>query len=80
YNRDGCRVLLLGTRSLSRTESQAQYGASDERDLVIAGLLTFRDPPKETASPAIAPLRENGVSGKVRTGDNPGVSAKSCRV
>ncbi|MDU1801134.1 MAG: magnesium-translocating P-type ATPase, partial [Pseudomonas aeruginosa] len=79
YNRDGFRVLLLGTRSLSRTESQAQYGASDERDLVIAGLLTFLDPPKETAGPAIAALRENGVAVKVLTGDNPVVSAKICR-
>ncbi len=49
------------------------------RDLVIAGLLTFLDPPKETAGPAIAALRENGVAVKVLTGDNPVVSAKICR-
>ena len=46
---------------------------------MIAGLLTFLDPPKETAGPAIAALRENGVAVKVLTGDNPVVSAKICR-
>ncbi len=74
YNRDGFRVLLLGTRSLSRTESQAQYGASDERDLVIAGLLTFLDPPKETAGPAIAAkslmvLEEGVIKGRETFGN-----------
>lgn len=46
---------------------------------MIAGLLTFLDPPKEAAGPAIAALRENGVAVKVLTGDNPVVSAKICR-
>ncbi len=79
YNRDGFRVLLVGTRRLPRAEARPQYGAEDERELVIEGLLTFLDPPKETAGPAIAALRENGVAVKVLTGDNPIVSAKICR-
>ena len=37
------------------------------------------DPPKETAGPAIAALRENGVAVKVLTGDNEIVSTKICR-
>ncbi|MFC5696967.1 magnesium-translocating P-type ATPase [Pseudomonas sp. GCM10022186] len=79
YNRDGFRVLLVATRRLARAEARPQYCAEDERELVIEGLLTFLDPPKETAGPAIAALRENGVAVKVLTGDNPIVSAKICR-
>ncbi|WP_025128275.1 magnesium-translocating P-type ATPase [Pseudomonas sp. PH1b] len=79
YNRDGFRVLLVGTRDLPRDQTQTQYSARDERDLVIEGLLTFLDPPKETAGPAIAALRDNGVTVKVLTGDNPIVTAKICR-
>ncbi|BAN50813.1 magnesium-translocating P-type ATPase [Metapseudomonas resinovorans] len=78
-NRDGFRVLLVGTRELLPSEARKQYSGSDERELVIEGLLTFLDPPKETAGPAIAALRGNGVAVKVLTGDNPVVTAKICR-
>ncbi|MCP1479161.1 Mg2+-importing ATPase [Pseudomonas chlororaphis] len=79
YNRDGFRVLLVGTRDLAPGQTRQQYSASDERELIIEGFLTFLDPPKETAGPAIAALRENGVTVKVLTGDNPIVTAKICR-
>ncbi|PXX64824.1 Mg2+-importing ATPase [Pseudomonas sp. LAMO17WK12:I10] len=79
YNRDGFRVLLVGTRDLAPGQTRQQYNASDERELIIEGFLTFLDPPKETAGPAIAALRENGVTVKVLTGDNPIVTAKICR-
>ncbi|MCB2254516.1 magnesium-translocating P-type ATPase [Pseudomonas chlororaphis] len=79
YNRDGFRVLLVGTRDLAPAQTRQQYSASDERELIIEGFLTFLDPPKETAGPAIAALRENGVAVKVLTGDNPIVTAKICR-
>ncbi|KAA5842128.1 magnesium-translocating P-type ATPase [Pseudomonas chlororaphis] len=79
YNRDGFRVLLVGTRDLAPGQTRQQYSANDERELIIEGFLTFLDPPKETAGPAIAALRENGVTVKVLTGDNPIVTAKICR-
>lgn len=79
YNRDGFRVLLVATRDLPPAETQPRYSASDERALVIEGFLTFLDPPKETAGPAIAALRGNGVAVKVLTGDNAIVTAKICR-
>ncbi|WP_198918762.1 magnesium-translocating P-type ATPase [Pseudomonas chlororaphis] len=79
YNRDGFRALLVGTRDLAPGQTRQQYSASDERELIIEGFLTFLDPPKETAGPAIAALRENGVTVKVLTGDNPIVTAKICR-
>ncbi|WP_350022783.1 magnesium-translocating P-type ATPase [Pseudomonas protegens] len=79
YNRDGFRVLLVGTRDIARDQIKNQYSASDERELAIEGFLTFLDPPKETAGPAIAALRDNGVTVKVLTGDNAIVTAKICR-
>ncbi|AXA22761.1 magnesium-translocating P-type ATPase [Pseudomonas putida] len=79
FNRDGFRVLVVATRDIPASEGKAQYHTDDERDLVIQGFLTFLDPPKETAGPAIAALREMGVRVKVLTGDNPVVTCKVCR-
>jgi len=79
YNKDGFRVLLLATRDIFRPQTKGQYKTADERDLVIRGFLTFLDPPKETAGPAIAALREIGVTVKVLTGDNAVVTCKICR-
>ncbi|MBN8945383.1 MAG: magnesium-translocating P-type ATPase [Rhizobiales bacterium] len=79
YNEDGFRVLVVATRLLGRGETKPLYGNEDERDLVVRGFLTFLDPPKETARPAIAALRANGVAIKILTGDNAVVTAKICR-
>ncbi|MBV6749681.1 magnesium-translocating P-type ATPase [Pseudomonas chlororaphis] len=79
YNKDGFRVLLLATRDILQPQTKAQYKTADERDLVIRGFLTFLDPPKETAGPAIAALRDIGVTVKVLTGDNAVVTSKICR-
>ena len=79
YNEDGFRVLVVATREIPKAQSQKQYTTGDERDLVIRGMLTFLDPPKETAGPAIAALQDIGVAVKVLTGDNATVTAKVCR-
>ncbi|KPN91250.1 magnesium-translocating P-type ATPase [Pseudomonas nunensis] len=79
YNEDGFRVLLVATREIPKAQSKNQYHTADERELVIRGFLTFLDPPKETAGPAIAALRDMGVTVKVLTGDNAVVTCKICR-
>ncbi|UXN06365.1 magnesium-translocating P-type ATPase [Bartonella sp. HY761] len=79
YNRDGFRVLIVATRRLKEEEKAELYKTSIESDLIVEGFLTFLDPPKETARPAIAALRENGVAVKVLTGDNAIVTTKVCR-
>src|SRR5476649_661397 len=79
YNEDGFRVLVVATREIPQARSKNQYSTTDERDLVIRGFLTFLDPPKETAGPAIAALRDMGVTVKVLTGDNAVVTCKICR-
>ncbi len=79
YNREGFRVLGLGTRAITEEELQQQYSATAERELTIEGYLTFLDPPKDSAEPAIAALREHGVTVKVLTGDNPTITTKICQ-
>ncbi|GAA0615309.1 magnesium-translocating P-type ATPase [Paenochrobactrum glaciei] len=79
YNQDGFRVLVIATREIDHKKTKPQYRESDERELVVEGFLTFLDPPKETAAPALAALRDNGVMVKVLTGDNEIVTTKICR-
>ena len=79
YNEDGFRVLVVATRNIPNALARRQYTTADERNLVIQGFLTFLDPPKETAGPAIAALQQIGVAVKVLTGDNAVVTSKICR-
>jgi Mg2+-importing ATPase len=79
YNEDGFRVLVLATRELGEQKNALPLSVTDERDMVIQGVLTFLDPPKESAQEAIAALQENGVAVKVLTGDNPVITCKICR-
>ncbi|MEE3662192.1 magnesium-translocating P-type ATPase [Brenneria sp. g21c3] len=79
YNRQGFRVLMIGVREFGAAGDGLPLSAADERDLVIHGLLTFLDPPKESAASAIRALHENGVTVKVLTGDNPIITSKICR-
>jgi len=79
YNKEGFRVLVVATRDINKSEAKKQYSTVDESDLIIRGFLTFLDPPKETAGPAIAALRDIGVAVKVLTGDNAVVTCRICR-
>jgi Mg2+-importing ATPase len=79
YNEDGFRVIAVATRELPRGATKAQYAMADEQQLVLRGFLAFLDPPKETAGPAIAALRDHGIGIKILTGDNPVVTRKVCR-
>jgi Mg2+-importing ATPase len=78
-NADGLRVLLLATRELGVEHDRQQYAHADECDLLIRGILTFRDPPKASAGPAIKALAGMGVQVKVLTGDSAEVCCKVCR-
>jgi Mg2+-importing ATPase len=54
------------------------YRATDEKDLVLAGFLTFSDPPLDTAKLALEALRRDGVEVKILTGDNELVTRHIC--
>ncbi|WP_255476758.1 magnesium-translocating P-type ATPase [Erwinia sorbitola] len=79
YNQQGFRVLVVAKRYISEHSLTSPLCVADERELVITGLLTFLDPPKESAAAAIAALHEQGVTVKVLTGDNAVITSKICR-
>ncbi|MFN8471463.1 MAG: magnesium-translocating P-type ATPase [Anaerolineae bacterium] len=66
-NGEGYRVVAVAYRS---TAGQPRYTSDDERDLILAGYVSFADPPLPDAAQTIAELREEGVSVKIITGDN----------
>jgi Mg2+-importing ATPase len=72
---DGQRVVAVATRPLpGRTE----LAPADESALTLAGFLLFVDPPKASASAALARLEALGITVKVATGDNPRVAERLC--
>ena len=77
YNDDGFRVIAVAYKRLP--DSKITYSVADEKDLVLAGYIAFLDPPKESAGAAIAALHAHGVSVKILTGDNDGITRTVCR-
>ena len=71
----GSRVIAVATR---RGESRATLSADDERELDLAGFLTFVDRPKDDAGEALDRLRRLDVQVKIITGDNDRVAQKVC--
>ncbi|MBK5722233.1 magnesium-translocating P-type ATPase [Dysgonomonas sp. Marseille-P4677] len=76
-NNEGLRVLAVAHKSW--VEKDMDFAISDEKDMVLIGLLAFLDPPKASASGAIKQLHEHGVEIKVLSGDNAGVVKTICR-
>ena len=74
---DGGRVIAVATRDLPAGTSAIT--TQDERQLTLAGFLTFADRPKPDAGAAVAQLSRLGVDVKIITGDNGVVAAKVCR-
>jgi P-type Mg2+ transporter len=72
---DGFRVLAVASK---RVDKRAAYSKADEADLILKGYIAFLDPPKETATKAIAALQQHGIVVKVLTGDNDLVTRKVC--
>ena len=75
-NEEGLRVVAVAAKELP--PAKEVYGVPDELDLTLIGYVTFLDPPKESAAPALKALAEHGVTVKVLTGDNELVTGKIC--
>jgi P-type Mg2+ transporter len=71
----GSRVLAI---AYAATPLQAVYGTHDECDLVLAGFVSFFDPPMEGVAEAIRALRRDGVVVKILTGDSELVAQHVC--
>ncbi len=72
----GFRVLAIASRPLPGATT---VGVADERGLVLRGLLTFHDPPKDDVTDAISRLAGQGVSVRLVTGDNRLAAAQVAR-
>jgi Mg2+-importing ATPase len=71
----GSRVLAV---AYAQVPSQDVYSARDECELVLAGFVTFFDPPMEGVTEALRALRRDGVVVKILTGDNELVAQHVC--
>jgi len=71
----GFRVLAVAYRKVS---APGGWKSTDERDLVLAGFVTFADHLVEGIAASIARMRDDGVVVKILTGDNELVSRYIC--
>ncbi len=75
FGEAGHRVLAVAWREVEKKET---YSRDDERDLVLAGFITFSDPALPDAAAALQQLRDEGVEVKVLSGDNELVVGHVC--
>jgi len=74
-NSDGFRSLAI---AYAEVPVQPTYSVKDERNLILAGFLSFADQPLPDAGQAVASLKEDGVELKVISGDNDRVTGHVC--
>ena len=74
-NEQGLRSIAV---AYGHVDVRDRYSRDDERNLTLAGFLTFTDPPLPDAAQVVASLRSDGVDIKVISGDNDLVTAHVC--
>jgi Mg2+-importing ATPase len=71
-----------GFRSLAvayvEVPARLDYSVTDERNLILAGFLSFADEPLPDAAQVLASLKQDGVEIKVISGDNDRVTGHVC--
>jgi Mg2+-importing ATPase len=75
-SKEGRRILAVAMKEIPKKTS---YTVSDEAGMVFVGLLTFTDPPKQSAPASLQMLEESGIALKILTGDNEFVAAHICK-
>ncbi|MCQ2084921.1 MAG: magnesium-translocating P-type ATPase [archaeon] len=75
YSTKGMRVLGVCYKPIA---DGTNFGPADESELIIAGLIVFMDPVKESAADAIKDMKDYGIQVKVLTGDNEFVTKYVC--
>ncbi|KAK6923804.1 hypothetical protein RJ641_010004 [Dillenia turbinata] len=78
---DGLRVLAVAMKKLKTQTSHCNVADEQpvESDMVFLGLITFFDPPKDSAKQALWQLAEKGVKSKVLTCDTLALAIKVCK-
>ncbi|KAI4385251.1 hypothetical protein MLD38_003301 [Melastoma candidum] len=78
---EGLRSIAVAVKRLRPDENIRGDDDADEiveSDMVLLGLITFFDPPKDSAKQALWSLAEKGVKAKVLTGDSLALAIKVC--
>lgn len=79
-NKDGYRVLLVAEKKIGEVDMRDEDGLQElETNMVLEGILSFIDPPKDDAAESIAQLKDLGVEVKVLTGDALPVAVNVCQ-
>lgn len=76
-NAEGFRVIAVAYKRIDTPKQH--YSVQDECTLTLVGYLTFLDPPRDSASLAIATLQKHGVKVKILTGDNEIITRQICQ-
>ncbi|KAL6959438.1 hypothetical protein U1Q18_039590 [Sarracenia purpurea var. burkii] len=78
---DGLRVLGVAMKrlELQRGNRNEAYDETVECEMVFLGLISFFDPPKDSAKQALWRLAEKGVKAKVLTGDSLSLAIRICK-
>lgn len=78
---EGLRVIGVAIKKLKPETSELGMANEHtaESDMVFLGLITFYDPPKDSAKQALWRLAEKGVKAKVLTGDSLSLAIKICK-
>ncbi|MGP0018325.1 MAG: magnesium-translocating P-type ATPase [Candidatus Sulfotelmatobacter sp.] len=74
-NSQGFRSLAIAYVEVA---ASADYSVKDERNLILAGFLSFADEPLPDAAQIVASLKQDGVEIKVISGDNDRVTGHVC--
>ena len=74
-NSQGFRTLAVAYVSVP---ARVNYSVADERNLILAGFLTFSDEALPDAAQVLASLKQDGVEVKVISGDNDRVTGHVC--
>jgi Mg2+-importing ATPase len=74
-NSQGFRSLAV---AYAQVPARPDYSVADERNLILAGFLSFADPPLPDAAQVLASLKQDGVEVKVISGDNDRVTGHVC--
>ncbi|XP_061365737.1 uncharacterized protein LOC133309011 isoform X2 [Gastrolobium bilobum] len=70
---------VLNEQTCKTSNGSKRFNGDLERDMIFLGLITFFDPPKDSAKQALWRLAEKGVKAKVLTGDSLSLTTRVCR-
>ena len=74
-NSQGFRTLAV---ACAEVPALPNYSVKDERNLILAGFVTFSDDPLPDAAQIVASLKQDGIEVKVISGDNDRVTSHVC--